>query len=173
MTPDPTYNKKLFEEIITTFQDIPRPKFHLRYDPCEDEAEERLSELMNKTWLDIARDPKYLSMYHSTDDFTYMTDECFLYFFPGYLLCILEHKPVFVEPLAGHILMFLAPTEQSADEVKQRARFLLENLTDSQKAAVAHWLQLQLERERHPLIYETDPFEAKYQTACKEWRKWA
>ena len=80
---------------------------------------------------------------------------------------------MFVDPLAGHILMFLAPSEQSVQEVKQRARFLLDNLIPSQNAAVAHWIRLQLERDRRPLVFENDPLDAKYQTAYNDWLQWA
>jgi hypothetical protein len=164
--------KALCEEIAAAFQDLPRPDLYIRFSPHEDEAE-RLHYLEDKTWLDIASDLKYLVL-HSADDFFWMTDECFFYFFPGYLLGTVNHKFVFVDHLTDSILEVLSPEERSKEET-ERILYLSARLTPIQKKAVAHWLQLQLDRdrERRPEVYEDESIQTVQRVAFAEWRQWA
>jgi hypothetical protein len=171
MNAGPVDAKAVCDEIVAAFGDVPRPDLYIRFSPYEDEAE-RLHYLVGKTWIDIARDLKYLVL-HSSDDFFYMTDECFLYFFPGYLLGVVNHKFVFVDGLAYSLLEVLSPHYRE-EEVKERALYLSARLTPCQKKAVAHWIQLELERdrERRPEVYERG-VETDYQGAFDKWREWA
>jgi hypothetical protein len=132
-----------------------------------------LDYLKNKTWSDIASDPKYLAL-HASDEFFNMTEECFLYFLPGYLLGVVNHKYVFVDRLADSLLEILSARERS--ESGERLFFyLLDKLTPTQKYTVAHWIQLQLEqdRERRPEVYEDDAIRTLQRIALAEWQKWA
>src|SRR5260370_13838690 len=98
--------KAVCDEIAAYFRDVPRPDRCPRFDIYDDEAE-RLDYLIDKTWLDIASDLKYLTL-HTFGEFIYMTEECFFYFFPGYLLGVINHKRVFLERVAESILEVLS-----------------------------------------------------------------
>jgi hypothetical protein len=164
--------KTVCDEIAAAFRDVPRPNFYIRFDPYPEEAE-RLEYLVDKTWLDIAGDLKYL-IYQDGGDFLWMTDECFFYFFPGYLLGAVNHKFLFVDNLTYAILDVLSLRGEFAHE-NERTLYLSAKLTLPQKKAVAHWLQLQLDqdRERHPEVYEDEAVRTPQRVAFAEWREWA
>jgi hypothetical protein len=173
------------EEIAAAFRDVPRPERY--YDraeegdeesgPGEDEAK-RLDYLVDKTWQDIAGDLKYLVL-HEADDFLWMTEECFFYFFPAYLLATVNHNFIFVDGLTYGLLGVLTPIE-IVSWPERHFSYLSPRLTPMQKRAVAHWLQLQLERdrERSPAAYEPaasqeEALETEFQVAFDRWRQWA
>jgi len=158
------------DEIVAAFQDVPRPdrcapEDFVAYDEAED-----LEYLVGKTWLDIATDVTYMTR-HCEDQFYYMTDECFLYLLPGYLLGTVKYDFALVEGVVSHLLIVLS-LAGCADELLP---YLSDGLTLSQKRAVAHWLQLQLEREkeRHPEVYECADAATAYTVVLERWRQWA
>src|SRR6476659_5246229 len=102
-----------------------------------------------------------------------MTDECFFYFFPGYLLGVVNHERLFLDRVADSLLDVLSPHERSETGMVLFL-YLSAMLTPSQKKAVAHWLQLELERDQEcsPELYYSEAAKTQYQVAFDKWRQW-
>jgi hypothetical protein len=132
-------------EIAAAFRGTPRPARYARWEVYEDDAE-RLNYLVNKDWSDIASDLNYLTL-HSFDEFIDMSEECFYYFLPGYLVGALTHSLTFVDRLADSICRVLCPSEEGT-RANELASYLSTKLTPAQRNALTHWLKLERERER-------------------------
>ena len=164
--------KTVCEEIAAAFLDVPRPdrcapEDFVAYDEAED-----LDYLIGKTWLEIAADVTYMTRHHE-DQFFYMTRECLFYLFPGYLLGVVSYKHEFAKGVVNSLLRLLNPNPLVGWQY-ELSLYLAETLTPIQKKAVAHWLQIQLERdrERRPKLYATGA-QTAYQIAFAKWQQWA
>jgi hypothetical protein len=98
-----------------------------------------------------------------------MNRECLLYFFPGYLIGSVRHKFVFVEGLITALLGIMSARKTEQEEFL----YLLQEFTPAQKKAVAHWarLQLELDRERRPNLYEGN-MPTLQQLSFNRWQQW-
>jgi len=165
--------KTVCDEIVAAFRDVPRPdrcapEDFVAYDEAED-----LDYLIGKTWIDIAADVTYMTRHHE-DQFSYMTRECLFYLFPGYLLGAVNHEPDLCKGVLNSLLGILNPHERS-EWAKELFQYFSERLTPIQKKAVAHWIKLQLERdkERNPELYDAEVRQTRYQLAFAKWQQWA
>jgi hypothetical protein len=167
--------KTVSAEIVAAFRDVPRPDRYVPEDYVAYDELEKFDYLIDKTWLEIAGDLKYLTR-HITEQFYYVTEECLLYFLPGYLLGVVNHERVFIEGIARSLMGILSPHEQD-EWANERLAYLSARLTPIQKKAVTHWLQLELERdrERSPELYEDEAVAVHtvYRVAFAKWRQWA
>jgi hypothetical protein len=159
------------DEIKDAFKDVPHPTRCSPFEDYSDEAD-RLDYLPDKTWLDIAADLRYLTS-HSFSEFVYMSKECFLYFFPGYLLGSILHQFVFMDLVIDSMLRILGQ-RHAGSTAEELFWCLSDQLTPEQKKAVAHWLRLQLEwdKERRPDLYRAGTH-TTFETAFEAWRGWA
>ena len=158
------------EEIKEAFRVNPRPERWAYFNLYEEETD-RLNYLVDRTWLEVADQPKFLKD-HEFDDFSLMSAECFLYFFPGYLLGIVSHPSGAFEQREHALLLILEP--EKLDYGDHLFEYLLAKLTPDQKKAVAHFLQLLLERdeEAHPKVYERGMLSQQL-LAFDKWQEWA
>jgi len=163
--PDP---KAVYDEIAAAFRDshpAPRRCYPEDFGPYDEEAE-RFDYLINKTWLEVAGDAEYLQG-HITEEFFFMTKESFLYFLPGYLLGVIAHSFGSTRGIALSVLRILGGPDEWRSELLS---YLMEKLTNRQKAAVAHWLKLQHERGR---AGELSRHIAYYcEAALPKWQEW-
>ena len=164
--------KTVGDEIIAAFQNTPppgrcAPEDFVAYDEAED-----LEYLAGKTWLDIAAGVSYMTRHHE-DQFFYMTRECLLYLFPGYLLGALRYKYELTRGVVNSLLHLLNPNP-SEDWRRELFLHLEAKLTRVQKKAVTHWLrvQLELDREHSPELY-AGGVQTVYQGAFAKWQHWA
>jgi len=165
--------KTVCEEIVAAFQDIPRPDHcapedFIAYDEADD-----LEHLTGKTWLEVSADVAYMTRHHE-DQFVYMTRECLFYLFPGYLLGVVSYKHEFAKSALNSLLGILNPPERG-EWAKELFLYFSERLTPIQKKAVAHWIKLQLERDkdRNPELYDGEARQTRYQLAFAKWQQWA
>ncbi len=138
--------EQVCDEIIAAFRDVPRPSIYARNGIRKGDYEwGRLEYLRGQSWGEIGSDLKFLVL-HSSDDFFWMTPECLYYYLPGYLLGVIRHKRVFVDPIADSLLSILNPGEWDIvwDEF---CSHLLRVLTRAQKRAIADWLKLELDHQ--------------------------
>jgi hypothetical protein len=163
--------KTVSDEIVAAFRDVPRPDRCAPEDFVADDEAEDLDYLSGKTWLDIAADVTYMNRHHE-DQFFYMTRECLFYLLPGYLLGVVNHKHELAKGVVNSLLRLLNPNP-SVEWQYELSLYLAARFNPIQKKAVAHWHQLELERdrERRPERYESGRTE--YQAAFDQWRKWA
>jgi hypothetical protein len=159
--------KAVSDEIAAAFHDVPLPARYVQEDFEGYDDGEDVGYYIGKTWFDIANDLEHLAGYIPI---SFMTKECLLYFFPGYLIGSARHKFVFVEPVITALLGILSARKTEQEEFA----YLLLKFTPAQKNAVAHWLELQLEldKERHPDLYEGNR-PTLQRLAFNRWREWA
>src|SRR5437763_17065644 len=103
--------KTVSAEIVAAFRDVPRPDRYVPEDYVAYDELENFDYLSDKTWLEIAGNLKYLAR-HITEQFYYVTEECLLYFLPGYLLGVVNHERVFIEGIARSLMGILSPHER-------------------------------------------------------------
>jgi hypothetical protein len=102
-----------------------------------------------------------------------MTRECLFYLFPGYLLGAVNHEPALAKGVLNSLFRILNPSEQGSWE-KVLFQYFSERLTPIQKKAVAHWIELQLERDKelNPELYDDNARQTRYQAAFVKWQQW-
>ena len=159
-------SKAVCDEIAAAFQDVRPPVRCTREEHIAYDRSETLEYYAGKTWLDIADDLSHLAGHI---EFSFMNRECLLYFLPGYLIGSVRHKFVFVEGLITALLGIMSARETEQEEFS----YLLQEFTPTQKKAVAHWarLQLELDKERRPNLYEGN-MPTLQQLSFNRWQQW-
>jgi hypothetical protein len=156
------------DEIIAAFQDVPRPPQCVPEKFVPYGEEERMDHLTGKTWLELAAERDLVEQ-HIQDHFYYMSSECLLYLFPGYLLAVIRYDAAGV---TTSLLSLLCPVGRT-QWATERMSYVWENLTLTQKKAVVHWLQLLLEKDvrAQPEKYK-DGGTSAYKIAFETRRHW-
>lgn len=157
-------------DITAAFIDVIRPNACTNY--TRDGIEGfRLIYVIQKTWVELATDLQFMAM-HSFDEILLMNEQCFAYYFPGYLLAVISLERVFVEMVVDSLRRILNPSE--SDHIAQNiAASLSARLTSGQKRALVHWIELEITREKDclPDWNCQDAHQTDWQVALVIWRE--
>jgi len=166
-TPKP---KAVHDEIVAAFRDShPAPVrcYPEDFEPYDDVEASRLDHnIVNKSWLEVAGDAEYLAGFIS-EEFFFMTKECFLYFLPGYLLGVITQNFASTALVAQSVLRILGGGDTERPDL---FAYLMEKLTTAEKTAIAHWLGLQHQRAKAGELTRHMAYYCK--TALPKWKEW-
>ena len=130
---------------------------------------DRLESLATKTWIEVGTDLNFLAE-HSLFEFSQLTLEGFLYYFPAYLLGVITFDNKFVRLVEDSLEQVLIPSDTPA--LTELSAFLIQKLTPPQRQVVVEWLKQRLKRRAgdYPDVYGPNTEgETDYLLAIERW----